>query len=73
MDTTDTEWMTPSQVHSRRIELGLSLAELAAILQLTESELHLIECGRCGSSIAPAIEDAFEILEERLFSTYAGP
>ena len=70
---TENERMTPKQVTSRRLELGLSVAELAAILNLTENELLQIERGHCGKVVFDAIEDAFGMLEERLFATYAGP
>ena len=65
--------MTPAQIRSRRLEMGLSTAELAAILQLTENELLQIERGQCGQLLSDSIEDAFGMLEERLFATYAGP
>ena len=65
--------MTPTQITSRRLELGLSVGELAAILHLTERELLQIERGQCGQAVFEAIEDAFGMLEERLFATYAGP
>ena len=64
--------MTPAQIKSRREELGLSVAEFAYVLNLTEKELQRIECGDSHSYMAQPIEEAFALLEERLFASYAG-
>ena len=64
--------MTPAQIKSRREELGLTVAEFAYVLNLTERELQLIEHGDSHSYMAQPIEEAFSLLEERLFASYAG-
>jgi transcriptional regulator with XRE-family HTH domain len=64
--------MTPSQIRSRRMELGLTVAELAGLLNLTERELDSIECGDCRPYMSEAFQEVFAVLEERLFATYAG-
>ena len=64
--------MTPAQIKSRREELGLTVAEFAYVLNLTEQELQRIERGDALSYMAQPIEEAFALLEERLFASYAG-
>jgi transcriptional regulator with XRE-family HTH domain len=64
--------MTPNQIKLRRLELGLTVAELANALQITENELLQIETGKSALYESKAFEEAFECLEEIAFGTYAG-
>lgn len=64
--------MTPRQIKLRRLELGLSVAELAAELQVTEKELTAIEEGVSTLYETKAFEEAFERLEERAYATCVG-
>ncbi len=55
------------------MELGLTIAELAAALQLTQNELQLIEAGDIACCCeTPAFEATFSEFEERVFHTFAG-
>ena len=64
--------MTPGQIYRRRVELGLSVAELAEILMVTERELEAVEAGQSHMCTTAAFEEAFAILEERAFATFVG-
>ena len=64
--------MTPGQIRRRRVELGLSVAELAEILMITERELEAVEAGQSYMCTTAAFEEAFAILEERAFATFVG-
>ncbi|MFZ2493236.1 MAG: helix-turn-helix domain-containing protein [Thermoanaerobaculia bacterium] len=64
--------MTPNQIKLRRLELGLSLSELAAALEITETELQLIESGQSDLYTNAGMEEAFALLEEREFLTFVG-
>ena len=64
--------MKPEQIKRRREELGLTITELAYVLNLTERELTQIEHGQTPAYMSQPIEEAFSLLEERLFSSYAG-
>lgn len=64
--------MTPNQIKTRRLELGLTTAELANCLQITETELLKIESGESTVYTNKAFEEAFDHLEEVVFGTYAG-
>ena len=64
--------MTPAQIKLRRLELGLTVAEFAYVLNLTPGELEQIESGACRSYMDQPFEEAFALLEERLFASYAG-
>ncbi|MGZ8868067.1 MAG: hypothetical protein ACXW2P_06960 [Thermoanaerobaculia bacterium] len=64
--------MTPAQIRLRRLELGLTVAEFAYVLNLTPRELEQIECGGCRSYMDQPFEEAFALIEERLFASYAG-
>lgn len=64
--------MKPNQIKVRRMELGLTVAELAAALQLTENELLMIEAGDTAFCESDAFEDTFAEFEERVFYTFAG-
>ncbi len=64
--------MTPTQIRKRRIELGLTVDELAFALNVTEAELLAIEAGLSDQHLTAQFRESFEILEERLFGTYVG-
>lgn len=64
--------MTPAQIKARRLELGLTIAEFAYVLNLTPGELEQIECGGGRPYMEEPFEEAFALLEERLFASYAG-
>ena len=64
--------MTPTQIRARRVELGLTVAELASVLNVTENELSAIESNSSQLYMSEAFEEAFEVLEERVFGTFAG-
>jgi transcriptional regulator with XRE-family HTH domain len=64
--------MTPNQIKVRRLELGMTVAELARELDITERELTQIENGQNTWFVTQAFEKAFERLEERAFATYMG-
>lgn len=64
--------MTPNQIKLRRMELGLSVAELAAVLEITENELLEIEAGNSPYCETRAFEDAFAFLEECVDATFVG-
>lgn len=66
--------MTPFEIRSRRIELGLTPDELAFALGLglTAQEIRLIEEGSCDIHRTAEFREAFERLEERVFATIAG-
>ena len=64
--------MKPEQIKRRREELGLTLSEFAYVLNLTERELTQIERGQTPAYMSQPIEEAFALLEERLFASYAG-
>ena len=64
--------MTPNQITCRRLELGLTLDELAFALGISPIELHRIETGQSESHRSREFMDAFDVLEERVFGSYVG-
>jgi transcriptional regulator with XRE-family HTH domain len=64
--------MKPNQVKSRRLELGLTIAELAYALNLDAGEVERIEAGESDFCRLREFEDAFDEFEERIFGTFAG-
>lgn len=64
--------MTPEQVRMRRIELGLTIEELAWALDMDETDLRRIESGDNALSRSRLFEDAFDRFEERVFGTFVG-
>jgi predicted transcriptional regulator len=64
--------MKPHEIKRRRLELGLTVAELAETLQVTQRELLLIESGDSRLYESAAFEEAFEVLEESVARTYHG-
>jgi transcriptional regulator with XRE-family HTH domain len=64
--------MTPNQVKSRRLELGLTIPELAFALNVDEMELRRIETGESAGCCSPDFEEAFALLEERVFGLLIG-
>ena len=64
--------MTPNQIKCRRLELGLTVGELAGVLNVTENELTAIESGASQLYMSKAFEEAFAVLEERVFGTFCG-
>jgi transcriptional regulator with XRE-family HTH domain len=64
--------MTPNQVKCRRLELGLTLPELAFALNVDEAELRRIEAGESSGCCSEEFEEAFALLEERVFGLLVG-
>ena len=64
--------MTPTQIICRRLELGLTLEELAFALGISPPELHRIETGQSDAHNTREFADAFDALEERVFGSYVG-
>jgi hypothetical protein len=64
--------MKSHQVRLRRIELGLTAAELAYALQLDEEEIRRIEAGQSDLCECREFEALFDEFEERVFATFAG-
>ena len=62
--------MTPKQVRVRRVELELTVDELAFALGIDAKELQKIESGE--SNVTKPFEDAFDRFEECVFGTFAG-
>jgi hypothetical protein len=65
--------MQPNQIKQRRLELELTVEELAFALCLPADELSRCECGESNYAQSPAFDDAFDAFEERVFGTYVGP
>lgn len=64
--------MTPDQIRHRRLDLGLTVEELACALQLTPDELRCIESGESLYCVTSAFEEAFAALEERVVGLLVG-
>lgn len=64
--------MTSNQIRNRRLELGLTLDELAFALDVDQTELLRIEAGESDTVRTRAFEEAFDLFEERVFGTFAG-
>lgn len=64
--------MTPTEIKRRRLELGLTVDEMAFALNLTEGELLAVENGQSDLHKTARFQESFEILEERVFGTYVG-
>jgi len=64
--------MKPHEVRARRLELGLTVRELAFAIQVEETELLRIEAGESDLCRCREFEDAFAAFEERVFGTFAG-
>lgn len=64
--------MTAAQLRTRRVELGLTVDEMAFALNLTEAELAEIEAGRSDRHTSPEVLEALERLEERFFLCCVG-
>ena len=64
--------MKPHEVMNRRLELGLTVRELAFALNMQEEELHRVEAGQSDTCQCAEFEDAFDEFEERVFGTFAG-
>jgi transcriptional regulator with XRE-family HTH domain len=64
--------MTPSQIRTRRIELGLTVDELAFALNLTRLEVLQAENGQGDLCTRRSFEEAFDQFEERVFGTFCG-
>lgn len=64
--------MTPKEITDRRLDLGLTVDELAFALNITEAELMAIEAGESRQHLTREFQEAFEVFEERVFGTYAG-
>lgn len=64
--------MKPNQVKSRRLELGLTVAELAFALDMDADEILRIETGESDRCRCAEFEEAFDAFEEKIFGTFAG-
>jgi transcriptional regulator with XRE-family HTH domain len=64
--------MTPNQVKSRRLELGLTVLELGYALNMDPQELARIESGESDGCRCREFEEAFDEFEEKIFGTFAG-
>ena len=64
--------MKPQQVKLRRLELGLTVGELAYALSLDEVEILRIEAGQSDLCECREFEALFDEFEERVFGTFAG-
>lgn len=64
--------MTPTEIQKRRIELGLTIDEMAFALNVTEAELRAVENGESELHKTRRFQEAVDILEERVFGTYVG-
>jgi predicted transcriptional regulator len=64
--------MKPHEVRSRRLELGLTVRELAFAINVREEELLRVEAGESDLCRCKEFEDAFDEFEERVFCTFAG-
>jgi len=64
--------MKPQQVRIRRLELGLTVSELAYALHLDENEVARIEAGESTLCECREFEALFDEFEERVFGTFAG-
>lgn len=64
--------MKPNQVQSRRLELGLTVSELAFALKLDAEEIRRIEAGESDLCRCREFEEAFDEFEEKIFGTFAG-
>jgi predicted transcriptional regulator len=64
--------MKPHQVKVRRIELGLTVSELAYALRLDEHEIARIEAGESTLCECREFDALFDEFEERVFGTFAG-
>jgi predicted transcriptional regulator len=68
----DGEVMTPNQIKCRRLELGLTVDEFAFALNISEDEMLRIEAGESDYCRCEAFEEAFAVLEERVFGLMVG-
>jgi DNA-binding XRE family transcriptional regulator len=64
--------MTPKDIIERRVDLGLTVDELAFALNVTEAELMAIEAGESRQHLTREFQEAFDAFEERVFGTYVG-
>jgi hypothetical protein len=64
--------MTPKDITERRVDLGLTVDELAFALNVTEAELMAIEAGASRQYLTREFQEAFDAFEERVFGTYVG-
>lgn len=64
--------MKPHEVRSRRLELGLTVRELAFAINVDEAEILRIEAGESDLCRCQEFEEAFDEFEERVFGTFAG-
>lgn len=68
----DNRCMKSYQVKLRRLELGLTVSELAYALRLDETEIARIESGESDLCECREFEAIFDEFEERVFGTFAG-
>ena len=63
--------MTPDQLRARRVQLGLSIDELALALEVDAAEWRRIEVGEADDSCSRTLAEAFERFEEKFFLSFA--
>ena len=66
------DFMSPGEIKRRRLELGLTVEELAFALNVEPQELLCIEQGNSKLCLSPEFEEAFDIFEERVFGCFTG-
>lgn len=64
--------MTSHEIKRRRLELQLTLDELAYALCMSAEELQRCENGESDYARSRAFDDAFDAFEERVFGSYIG-
>lgn len=64
--------MTPKEIRNLRLELELTVDELAFALNMTEAELLAIEEGLSDAHLTPRFIQAMDALEERIFGMTVG-
>jgi predicted transcriptional regulator len=64
--------MTPNQIRLRRLELGLTVEELAWALDISNDEMERIEAGLSEYCRCAEFEEAFAELEQRVFGLFVG-
>ena len=64
--------MTPAEIVTRRMELELTVSELAFALNIAPDELRRIEAGQSNAHLTPEFNEAFAALEERVFGLMVG-
>jgi hypothetical protein len=64
--------MTPQEIIARRKEIGLTVAEMAFALNIPAEEMLRIEAGESDYHRCAEFEEAFAVLEARVFGLFVG-